>query len=239
MSYNLYYADITDTRAEHVLSLIRKYHPDTLGVQEATGGWMNRLERNLGDEYDYVALGRDEHDTGERNAIFYRKDLFTLLDSGILWLSETPDVVSKYDESGCNRILTYALLERIPDGENILLVNTHLDNLLESVRLKQAKVLSVFLDEYGDYPTVLTGDFNTGPTSSVLTNLAMSGMQASYLFSGIDKMVPTHEDGGFLDYILLSEDDFEGLSYHVADEKIYEEYPSDHFPVIVEVQLKD
>ena len=221
------------------LSLIRKYHPDTLGVQEATGGWMNRLEQNLGDEYDYVALGRDEHDTGERNAIFYRKDLFTLLDSGTLWLSETPDVVSKYDESGCNRILTYALLERIPDGENILFINTHLDNLLESVRLKQAKVLSVFLDEYGDYPTVLTGDFNTGPTSSVLTNLAMSGMQASYLFSGIDKMVPTHEDGGFLDYILLSEDDFEGLSYHVADEKIYGEYPSDHFPVIVEVQLKD
>ena len=239
MSYNLYSADITDARAERVISLIRKYHPDTLGVQEATAGWMDRLERNLGDEYDYVALGRDEQGRGERNAIFYRNDLFKLLDSGTRWLSDTPDTVSKYDASACNRILTYALLERIADGEKILLVNIHLDYLLESVRLKQAKVLSAFLNEYGDYPTVLSGDFNAGPTSSVMTHLDGSGMQASYLWAGIDKVVPTHEDGGFLDYILFSENDFEGLSYHIADEKVDGEYPSDHYPVIAVYKFKD
>lgn len=36
MSYNVYYQDIIDTRAERVISMIIKHQPDTLGIQEAT-----------------------------------------------------------------------------------------------------------------------------------------------------------------------------------------------------------
>ena len=105
------------------------------------------------------------------NAVFF-KDTFKILEENTFWLSETPDVESKYtyvdangneQEAGCNRICTYVVLS--DDKNTYLFLNTHLDNSSEEARVFGANVILNKIDDlkkqYGDDArVVLTGDFN-------------------------------------------------------------------------------
>ena len=56
-------------RAARVASLIRKYNPDILGVQEALHHQLHELIRTL-PEYSFVGVGRDDgKELGEYSAI--------------------------------------------------------------------------------------------------------------------------------------------------------------------------
>ena len=128
MSFNVWVSGKTTERNERVLNMVLKYLPDTIGFQEVDPVWLSTLKSGLKDQYDFVGEGRNGGSSGEYNPIFYKKDLFTLVDSGTRWLSNTPTVVSKVEESSLNRIYTYALLERKSDGKRIMVVNTHFDH---------------------------------------------------------------------------------------------------------------
>ena len=79
-------------RSQLIVSALRQYRPDSFGVQEATQQWLDIFERELGDEYGVVAQMRDGAEDSEASAVYYLKEKFELLDSGTMWLSETPDV---------------------------------------------------------------------------------------------------------------------------------------------------
>ena len=50
------------------------------------------------------------------------------MESGIKWLSDTPDKqYSKFEESAYTRSFTYALLRDLSTGEKLLMANTHID----------------------------------------------------------------------------------------------------------------
>ena len=98
-----------ESRKDAICTLINKYSPDSLGVQEADINWVGRLTATLTD-YANVGTYRDDGiSEGESNNIFYKKDKYDLVDSGDFWLSETPDVPSKDWDSACYRICTYAV----------------------------------------------------------------------------------------------------------------------------------
>ena len=107
-----------DNRSKIVTAIIDQYAPDSLGIQEATGKWMKIFTKTLTDKYDYVTQARDTKGYNtEHNPVFYRKDKFNLIDSGTIWLSETPKVpFSKSFDTNCTRIATWATLENKATG---------------------------------------------------------------------------------------------------------------------------
>ncbi len=237
MSFNVLYKDPTK-RYERVVQIIENYSPDTFGVQEAAPMWMTLLNRELKDTYAYVGSGRDGGNQGEYNAIFYKKDLFSVIDSGTRYLTDTPKRKSKVEESSLNRIYTYALLEKKSDGEQILFVNTHFDHTSDIARTKQAKYLAQFLTEYSEYPIVLTGDFNTASGTEAYKEILEGGVENSMNLAIEKETGSTFTNYGksksVIDFVFVTEEDIAVESYRVCGEKIDGDYPSDHHPVYIE-----
>ena len=242
MSFNVLVSSKSDVRTQRVIDMVLKYLPDTIGFQEASPDWMTSLTTgSLRSIYAYVGEGRNGGNSGEYNPVFYNKTKFTLRESGTHWMSDTPDVASKFQESTYNRIYTYALLERKSDGKLIMIVNTHLDHKSEPARVKQIKVLLEFIEKYRDYPIVLSGDFNTTPTSNVYSTVVKSFMKDSADVAMQAKRASTFTNYGksdkTLDYLFVNPAGISVSSYSVCNEKINGDYPSDHHPVLIKYTI--
>lgn len=242
MSFNVWVSGRTDERDGRVLQMVKYYQPDTIGFQEVSPSWLSVLVSGLGDQYAYVGSGRDGGSQGEHNPIFYKKDVFKLIDSGTKWLSPTPDVLSKFEESSLNRIYTYALLERKSDGTRVLVVNTHFDHKSDEARAKQAQVLVEFLKRNSEYPVILTGDFNCQRYTTPYLTLTSAGIKNSYDVAD-EKL---NNDATFtsygsankiIDFAFVSPQRLSVVSYKVCSEKINGDYPSDHHPVLIKYTI--
>ena len=254
MSFNVYVSQFNTARKDRVIATIRENAPSVFGVQEANESWMTALRTDLGDEYVSVGVGRDANMGGEYSAIFYRKDLFNLIDSGTKWLSDTPDVSgSKFTQANYPRIMTYAVLERKTDGAQLLYVNTHLDHngknnsnveVAEMVRQKQIEVLLSEVAKLPDLPTIVTGDFNVTPEASAYTTMTANGYLDASRVAWAGEVQPTYNgmddsyDGVIIDYIFVSPDLAEAVdSYIVCPEKRDGEWISDHNAIIATITL--
>ncbi|MBQ8766019.1 MAG: endonuclease/exonuclease/phosphatase family protein [Clostridia bacterium] len=140
--------------------------PDVLGVQELNNIWLEKLENYL-PQYEYygVLRGGDENEKkSEMNGIFYLKDKYELLESNTFWISETPEVESRFDGAGCNRTCSYIVLKNKSTGEIFAHFNTHLDNASVEAQNLGGTLIAEKTDEiiskYGNIPVVVTGDFN-------------------------------------------------------------------------------
>lgn len=140
--------------------------PDVLGVQELNNDWLKKLEDYL-PQYSYygVLRGGDENEKkSEMNGIFYLKDKFELIESNTFWISETPQVESKFDGAGCNRTCSYIILKNKSTGKIFAHFNTHLDNASVEAQNLGGTLIAEKTDEviskYGNIPVVVTGDFN-------------------------------------------------------------------------------
>ena len=239
MSFNVWVSGKTAERNERVLTMVRNYFPDTIGFQEVDPVWLSTLVTGLKDQYAYVGEGRNGGASGEYNPIFYKKEIFNLIDSGTRWLSNTPETVSKFEESSLNRIYTYALLERKSDGTRIMVVNTHFDHKSADARTKQAGVLVEYLSTITDYPIVLTGDFNCEESTSAYSKIISGGVSNSCDIA--DKKinrVATFTNYGtsnkIIDFVFVSAKRLAVTSYKVCNEEINGDFPSDHHPVLIE-----
>lgn len=239
MSFNVWVSGKTVERNERVLTMVRNYFPDTIGFQEVDSIWLATLNAGLKDQYAYVGEGRNGGSSGEYNPIFYKKEIFNLIDSGTRWLSDTPEKVSKVEESSLNRIYTYALLERKSDGTRVMVVNTHLEHTSSAARVKQAAVLVEFLESVSEYPIILTGDFNCESSSSEFSKVISGGVSNSFDLADkkINKAATFTSYGSsskIIDFVLVSTKGMAVSSYKVCNEAINGDFPSDHHPVIIE-----
>ena len=239
MSFNVWVSQMEAPRIKRVLTMIGNYLPDTFGVQEATHSWIRQIDGEFGDLYGWVGEGRDGGSSGEYSAIFYNKTKFAVLDSGTKWLSDTPDRVSKVEESSLNRVFTYALLERLTDGMEIMVVNTHFEHTSDKARERQAAVLRDFLLEYTDrYPLILTGDFNTTDGTKAFRIVTDGGVTDSMGLAAETEPGATFTSFGsansIIDFVFVTEDTVTVNSYRVCNEKIDGDFPSDHHPVFIE-----
>jgi uncharacterized repeat protein (TIGR02543 family) len=246
-----------------VINTIKDNAPDVLGVQEADYGWMNKLKSGLSG-YSVVGEGREGGTSilsGEYSAIFYRTDMFNLIEGDTKWLSSTPDSVSKYsykDANGntvtanYNRIMTYVVLERKTDGARFIYVNAHLDNNgnndnaeAENIRKGEVEVLlsetQKLYNKYGNLPTVVTGDFNTqGVANNTISYNAMinGGFTDSSRVADEGEIKRTFNDGKetgnvIFDYVFVSSAWADDvLTYKVCEEKRDGTYLSDHNAIV-------
>jgi len=196
--------------------------------------------------YGYVGVGRDDgKNEGEYSAIFYKKEKFDVLKSGTFWLSETPEQVSMGWDAVCNRICTYALLEDRVSKSKFWVFNTHFDHIGNEARKKSAILIIEKIKELNQIndPIVLMGDFNMEPDHEsinyIKTKLKDSkevselqfGPQGTFNGFDFDKPVTRR-----IDYIFVSET-IKVNKYAVLSDSWNLQYPSDHLPVIIELQL--
>ena len=245
MSFNLRYRDdkgqLIKNRSKVVTAIIDQYAPDSFGVQEATGRWLDILGDSLGYKYAFVATARDTKGyDAERNAVFYLKDKYNLIDKGTIWLSETPDVpYTKSFDSNCHRIATWAVLENKETGEKYTHLNTHLDHILESTRVAQAKVLIEKLSQLQENgKAICTGDFNADFTSDVYSDMLKFTDDAKEIAQNSDQGITYHEYGnvspdeykGAIDHIFVPKQS-KVTTYKVIRNRANGIYASDHYPV--------
>ena len=237
-------------RADMVLETIRRADPDTLGAQEAHWDWVKTLSAGLPD-YDYVGVGRDDgKKKGEFSAVFYKKEKFTLLDSGSFWLSETPDKPGKKGwDAACVRICSWAKLEEKATGKRFVHFNTHLDHVGLVAMQKGAELVTLKAAEIcPDLPAFFTGDFNVTPESAPYRTVIEAGFADARDVAAVsDDSFTFHcdvfvserskKECSVIDYCFVK--GVKGVkSFRVLrDTYPGRLFPSDHFPVLAEVDL--
>ena len=253
MTFNMRYDNPEDGqnnwrfRRERVAGVIKAQEVDVLGTQELLSNQFNDLSGLL-TGYQGVGVGRlDGVESGEYCAVFFRKDRFTLLDSGTFWLSETPEVVGSLGWDGaCERIATWVVL-RDRDGREFFFIDTHLDHVGQVARDEGVSLLMKRIETLsGGRPVILTGDFNSEPGSSVVAHVQKDGVLrdakaiaaqrsgTDWSFSDFGQ-IPEAERP-LLDYIFVS-GDIEAVRDEVLPDTFDGGYVSDHAPVMAVVKI--
>lgn len=232
-----------ENRGKFVAAALEDYQPDSFGVQEATTKWLSILDTALGKKYDRVGLGRDNSEKTEYSAVYYRKDKFDLLDSGTIWLSETPEkFASKSFLASMPRICTWATLKNKETGAVYTHVNTHLDFLLEYTRSKQADVLLSKIEELKERgPLVCTGDFNADEKTETYEKMTAS-LNDSRLIAKETESGKTYHNYGRGDVLHSSAIDFIFVSkgteverYKIIKDTVDNMYLSDHYGLMADI----
>lgn len=249
MSYNVYVKGSgeksPENRTDEVVSNIRKYSPDSFGLQEADEGWMERLPAEL-TEYAHVGIGRDsDNGGGEASPVFYKKDKYELVDSGTFWLSKTPEKASKAWDAMFKRICTYAVLKDKQTGFTYAHFNAHFDHMGVIARSESVAVVTAKIAEIApNIPVVFSGDLNDNEETDMYNRLLESGLRDT-------KKIAVSAVGGTtyhgysdlltkelpIDFIFVNDFAKSVESYTVDSEKINGIYPSDHHPVISKMTL--
>lgn len=235
-----------DNRKEKVYDLILKYSPDIFGVQEALPNQVTDLDKNV-DGYRYIGVGRDDgKQKGEYSAIFFKENLFDLLDNNTFWLSETPDVPgSKSWDAAITRVATWAKLRHKASGKEFLVMNTHFDHIGKEARKQSAGMIKQQAEKLANgQPVIITGDFNITrdeePYSVLMNETGLKlndpapkeNPPGTFCNFGVDSM-PCRA----IDYVFYS-NHFTHENYQVLYDNDGKYYPSDHVPVLVKVSLK-
>lgn len=253
MTFNMRYDNPEDGennwrfRRERVADVIKAQDVDVLGTQELLSNQFDDLSGLL-TGYQGVGVGRlDGAESGEYCAVLFKKERFTLLDSGTFWLSETPEVVGSLGWDGaCERIATWVVL-RDRDGRELFFIDTHLDHVGQVARDEGVSLLMKRIETLsGGRPVILTGDFNSEPESSVVAHVQKDGVLrdakaiaaqrsgTDWSFSDFGR-IPEAERP-LLDYIFVS-GDIEAVRYEVLPDTFDGGYVSDHAPVMAVVKI--
>lgn len=223
-------------RAKYVLCNVEKMQPDVLCLQEVHRPQFNFFKKHLVG-YDPVIGYRDDGKNSEACPIYYNTKCFTLLDGGVFWLSDTPDVMSKFEESWHYRICTFAKLKDV-DGTVLTVYNVHPDYRIEEVRIRQLAVLADRVSNT-EGNVIVTGDFNAkkgekclSPFEDLLKDSKdFTGVTFGATFNGFGACP---EDA--IDFIYLPK------GVDLVDTGILKTlydgvYPSDHYPIYAKVKL--
>ena len=233
-------------RAKYYLQNIDVVKPDVLGAQEVQPGQYEFLTEHLVGYGSVVGYRDDRGSRSESCPIFYSTERFDLLDSGTFWLSDTPDVMSKYDECNEHRIATFAKLRDKSTGIVIAVYNTHPDWASTEARIKQLAVVAQRAQQSDADQVVVLGDLNSdrkraggneglAPIEAFLKDSKTFPGMTDYgaTFNGYD----IDPDGPMgLDYIFLPQTTTV-MSVGKVDTVYDGVYPSDHFPIWAKVKF--
>lgn len=240
------------TRVRIMAPLLLSFDPDSIGLQEARGGWINLLKKHfLANGYARVGVdaggGKDATNGYFATYILYKEEKYNLIDSGTFWLSTTPDVPSKYGPTvDTNRTCTWALLEDKVTGFRYVHMNCHLDWMDTSVNKIQVEMIQKQIERFAamGYPVFAVGDYNCDEGSSSYLKMLESDVvtDAKKIAEKANDIATYPSYGEYdvydpkerpIDYIFVTKDNVTVKEYRVVDEKPEGKYISDHFPLFV------
>lgn len=241
MSFNIRYGSAHDgpnhwlLRGSYVLSTIRAFDPDLLGLQESQPLQASFLDAALGshEAYGPGRSGPDEED--EACTLLWRRARFEPLARGTFWLSPEPErVASRGWDAALPRICTWARLRDLHTGVTFVFANTHLDHRGREARLESARLIA---HRFEDEHVLLVGDFNAGESSEPMQVLRVAGL--------VDPFRVLHPDApevgtftGFrdepgeakIDHV-FTRGPVDVLAATIDRSRFDGRWPSDHFPV--------
>ena len=252
ITYNIRYNDNKDdvnswsNRKMHVCNLLRFHEPDIFGLQEAFYKQLTDVSLQL-PRYDHVGVGQmDGRVLGEYAPIFYDSRKFQLKKQGWFWLSETPNIPSRGWEAASNHICTYVWLEDYDKRRSFWIFNTQLDQISLEAQANSVKLIMQKIDSLNtkNDPVILMGDFNMTPDTKPIERLenvffdsrkvtqeAPYGPVGTHSGFNIDNDLKKR-----LDYFFV-QGKIEVKKYGVLTDSYDHRYPSDHLPVLIEVEL--
>ncbi len=252
MSFNIRCGDVGDDpwykRIDIVTETILNSGADTVGIQEATPGWMAVLKDSLKEKYDFIGIGRDlgsnEEDEGEYSSIFYLKDKYEVLESDTFWLSETPDKVSFGWDAKCRRVCTYGVFLNKETNEKFVHLNSHFDHIGEEARRNSVKMIINKAKEFSYLPAVFTADMNVVEGTENYNQFVNSDFfydtkkiaEKTMHFCTYHDEEPELHKADVIDYVMVN-NKFSVSEYKVLTEGIDGRFVSDHYPIYADIKI--
>ena len=250
MSFNVKYSHIFaendwNKRKSVVAKHIHNSSPDIIGFQEVFSGNQSRsLKSEVGEEYEEIFYSRISGIFGEGNPIYYRKDKFTLINRGMFWLNNNPDVMAALPGTNTPRICAYVELLDNNNGKNIAYYNTHLPYEKE---VDKAFAASVIIDQinsknYGEDTLVMIGgDFNTFNDRDAYLKVSNSdfddlSLLASDGDSGTTFRLRKNSKSNYALDFIFARNYISVPFYRIFNHRINEYYASDHYAIMVGVK---
>ncbi len=241
-----------ENRKTQVAQIINSYKMDVLGVQELVDKEQEQELSRLLPSFASVSYGRDNQSgsRGERLAIYFNQNRFTLKQEGFFFLSETPDQVSKGWDAALNRICQWVLLYDKITKREFFFFNTHFDHIGKRARAGSAELIVRKIAELtDDKPVICVGDFNASPFETLvyqtLTNALNDSRQKAKIvegtpgtFNGWNLTSATFNENVRIDYV------FTGIGIGVEEYRVINDqysqdtFPSDHFPVFCRIYFE-
>jgi endonuclease/exonuclease/phosphatase family metal-dependent hydrolase len=251
-TFNIRYANQNDIgnlwkdRLPHVAGLIQFHQIELFGVQEALHDQLMDLTKAL--NYSYIGVGRDDGtENGEYAAILYDPNKFEIIDQGTFWLSPTPEKPSKGWDAALNRICTWGKFKD-KGGKTFFVFNIHYDHIGQLAREESSKLVMAQVSKINkeNAPALLMGDFNVKPDNAAYSTITSNpDWQDARLISEIPSYGPagtfTSFDWekmpeGIIDHVFVK-GDLKVIRHGILTDNYGKKYPSDHFPVLVEVEF--
>jgi endonuclease/exonuclease/phosphatase family metal-dependent hydrolase len=253
MTFNLRYAEAKDNhpwekRRPVMEELLKNEQPDIIGTQEGLYNQLTDLQSDLSG-YEWIGVGREGDHLGEHVAVFYKKDRLKALEWNHFWLSDKPNVVASASWGNKTpRMVTWVKFEDLQTKNQFYFVNTHLDDGSAVSRKKSAELIINALKDFDPgLPVVLTGDFNTSAGGEIYQMLMNAQLQDAFK-SAKQRVNDTfgtfhnynNKNGGGssnrIDWILFR-GQVKSLRGEIVTYTKDGEYPSDHYPVMVDLVL--
>ena len=260
MSFNVRYSRAKDGsqgwghRKKLVVERIRAFDPDLLGMQECRDDEQSEYLRANLPEYHFIGIPRsgDGPTADEMAPVWFKQSVFELLESGVFWLSETPELPGSRGWGALfPRTVTWARLKlRQRPAKSLVFFNTHFDYLgpevtVPSARLLQARIAKIA----GRQPALLCGDFNAEKDSPAYQVLASTRRHPGPRLHDVYRSLhPAGEDEGTfhaygaqnpetsIDWLLASHH-WRALEARIDRQRRCKRYPSDHHPLLAVLEF--
>ncbi|NLW50238.1 MAG: endonuclease/exonuclease/phosphatase family protein [Candidatus Brocadiaceae bacterium] len=237
-----------DLRREACAEVMRSRRPDVICCQEVRPEQYVDLREAL-PEFDTYALPERPGSRDGVNALFWRRDRFELACGSGYWLSETPHVPgSKSWDSKYIRLANWVRLVERATKRELRVVSTHLDNVGQTARERQASLVNEDAAAYpADYPQVLAGDMNASATNPAIETYRRAGWRDAC--DGFSEAGPGHRTyHAFganppdwperIDWIFVR-GPLRSTEAQIVRDTPGGRYPSDHYFVLVELDWAD
>ena len=235
MSYND--GDNRTTKPEQIAAILKDCAPDIFGLQEVQEIHAPLYAERLG-IYDYVYYDNDGT-TYNSQPVYFKRDKFELLADGIKWISDTPDVRSKFEESAYTRSFTYAKLKDKESGEELVVVNSHIDYMAAANVKQVAAIVEMTREMFPDTAIFYIADWNMRPESAGYAKMNELGCAA------VEEFIPDADRNGTevgegvtktIDFCFVDKKYWKGTAYKVVRDHEYSQTASDHYPLYVEIE---
>ncbi len=231
-------------RKAAVVCMINEERPAAIGLQEALIDQLQYLDSCL-PTYRRIGVGRDDgKEAGEFMAIYYDTTQLLLLHDTTRWLSETPEVPSKYEGAGCFRTVTVARFRDRINGHEFAYLNTHLDHVSDDARVRGAQVIGdIVANNLREIPVIVGGDMNCTAEYGEYKPFdffSRAGLQEAREMTDSTSHAITYNaygqsEGSVIDHLLVK--DMQVMWFRTLDGDYGVPYISDHYPIEMAIRL--
>ena len=211
------------------------------------------MRRDMSDVYEIFGTttipSRDKiNKANHNNVIFYKRDRLELLDSGVFWLSETPEKESCGWSAQYPRNCNWGKFKDKKTGKVFFYFNTHFHHIGDNIKHESAKLMVKKIKEIaGNTTFFFSGDLNATKESDTIAEIKKSG----FIFDALERCKTklygatwtlnrgySGEKSTWIDWVFVS-NDVVIEKFAVFADCINGVWLSDHFPLVVKAKIEN